>query len=186
MKFFIDTEFIEKQNFLQLISIGIVSETGKEFYAVSSEYDESMASDWVKKNVIAPIKLENVNTYSPAMIRAGIIDFIYWETIRKNHKLTEPIKMIYLSRYFEEDPPEFWGYYADYDWVLFCWLFGTMTDLPKGYPEYCNDLKQYAVQVGGEHILKEESQMKHNALEDAQWNLMVFKKLKEFESKKEL
>lgn len=38
--------------------------------------------------------------------------------------------------------PVFYGYYADYDWVLFCSLYGTMIDLPKGFPMYCKDLKQ--------------------------------------------
>ena len=38
--------------------------------------------------------------------------------------------------------PEFYAYYADYDWVVFCWLFGKMIDLPKGFPMYCRDLKQ--------------------------------------------
>lgn len=38
--------------------------------------------------------------------------------------------------------PEFYGYYCDYDWVLFCSLFGTMMDLPKGFPMYCRDTKQ--------------------------------------------
>lgn len=37
---------------------------------------------------------------------------------------------------------EFYGYYCDYDWVVFCWLFGKMIDLPKGFPMYCKDLKQ--------------------------------------------
>jgi hypothetical protein len=39
-------------------------------------------------------------------------------------------------------PLEFYGYYADYDWVGFCWLFGKMNDLPKNFPMYCKDLKQ--------------------------------------------
>lgn len=38
--------------------------------------------------------------------------------------------------------PEFYAYYADYDWVVFCSLFGRMIDLPKGFPMYCRDLKQ--------------------------------------------
>jgi hypothetical protein len=38
--------------------------------------------------------------------------------------------------------PEFYGYYCDYDWVVFCQLFGKMIDLPKGFPMYCFDLKQ--------------------------------------------
>ncbi|MGL5711448.1 MAG: hypothetical protein ACRCX2_00390, partial [Paraclostridium sp.] len=42
MKFFIDTKFIDKSidGFdLDLISIGLVSETGKEFYMISNEFD---------------------------------------------------------------------------------------------------------------------------------------------------
>lgn len=37
---------------------------------------------------------------------------------------------------------QFYAYYADYDWVAFCWLYGKMIDLPKGFPKYCIDLKQ--------------------------------------------
>lgn len=40
------------------------------------------------------------------------------------------------------DKTEFYAFYADYDWVVFCWLFGRMVDLPKGFPMYCTDLKQ--------------------------------------------
>lgn len=36
----------------------------------------------------------------------------------------------------------FYGYFSDYDWVVFCQLFGRMVDLPKGFPMYCIDLKQ--------------------------------------------
>ena len=42
-----------------------------------------------------------------------------------------------------QEQPEFYGYYSDYDWVVFAQLFGTMMDLPKGFPMYCKDLKQY-------------------------------------------
>lgn len=38
--------------------------------------------------------------------------------------------------------PVFYGYYTDYDWVVFCWLFGNMMNLPKGFPKYCRDLQQ--------------------------------------------
>ena len=43
---------------------------------------------------------------------------------------------------YDEFKPEFYGYYSDYDWVCFCWLFGRMIDLPSGFPMYCIDLKQ--------------------------------------------
>jgi len=97
-----------------------------------------------------------------------------------------------------QSKPEFYAYYADYDWVVFSWLIGRMIDLPKGFPMYCNDLKQELdmkllnktewldVTFKGnldEKIAKIESLYKypkqsneHNALDDAKWN----KELHEF------
>lgn len=43
----------------------------------------------------------------------------------------------------DKKEPEFYAYYADYDWVVFCWLFGRMIDLPKGFPMFAFDLQQY-------------------------------------------
>ncbi len=81
--------------------------------------------------------------------------------------------------------PVFIGYYCDYDWVVFCWLFGHMMSLPKGFPKYCVDLKQTLdakakIKAGsGNHhqdqiILIKELGPKlvgeHSALPDAIWN----------------
>jgi len=62
--------------------------------------------------------------------------------------------------------PEIWGYHADYDWVAFCQLFGSMIDLPKGYPMYCRDLKQYLDDRGNPRFQKDDL---HHALADSQW-----------------
>ena len=39
-RYFYDTEFIEDGTTIDLVSIGIVDEAGREFYAVSTEFDE--------------------------------------------------------------------------------------------------------------------------------------------------
>jgi 3' exoribonuclease, RNase T-like len=44
MKYWIDTEFIERPYVLDLISVGLVAEDGREFYAESSEVDWTKAS----------------------------------------------------------------------------------------------------------------------------------------------
>ena len=41
MKYWMDTEFIERPYTIDLISIGIVAEDGREFYAESNEVDRS-------------------------------------------------------------------------------------------------------------------------------------------------
>ena len=81
--------------------------------------------------------------------------------------------------------PQFYGYYCDYDWVVFCWLFGKMMNLPKGFPYYCIDLKQ----ILDEQCIKLKETAKtikelngypkqtneHNALADARWNFELYK-----------
>ena len=139
MKYFLDTEFIEDGKTIDLLSIGIVSDEGKIFYAESSEADKSKASDWVKKNVLPHIT-------GPGQTRAEIRDGIL--------------------KYIGAEKPEFWAYYADYDWVALCQLFGTMMDLPKGWPMYCRDIKQLCDSLGNPK-LPEQKILEHNALADA-------------------
>lgn len=143
MKYWFDTEFIEYPCTIDLISIGIVSEDTRRLYLVSSEFDESKASEWVKDNVIS--RIYSYPRYSRAHIKDAILKFVG-----------------------EDKSPEFWAYYADYDWVVFCWLFGAMIDLPKGWPMYCRDLKQEADRLNV-MLPKQDSSKEHNALFDAMW-----------------
>jgi 3'-5' exoribonuclease-like protein len=159
MKFFLDTEFIERGHSspIQLVSIGIVSSLDKEFYAVSAEFDPSTANDWVKQNVLPHVG--------------------------DGPRLTHPDLAVELRRFIEANglrssdgsasKPEFWGYYADYDWVAFAQIFGTMMDLPKGWPKYCCDLKQWCDQLGNPKLPPQDS-TEHNALYDARWNRTVY------------
>lgn len=52
MRFFYDCEFIEDGHTIELVSIGMVDESGREFYAVSTEFDASRAGQWVRQNVL--------------------------------------------------------------------------------------------------------------------------------------
>lgn len=153
MKYFLDTEFIESgpRKPIQLISIGIVAEDGSQFYAISSEFDPSWASQWVHENVLDHLEAKDA------------------EPRRTLPQIAEAIRAFVGS----DAAPEFWGYYADYDWVVFAQLFGTMMDLPKGFPMYCRDLKQWCDQLGNPK-LPEQSSTEHNALHDARWNKVAW------------
>jgi hypothetical protein len=74
-----------------------------------------------------------------------------------------------LLAFIGNDKPEFWAYYADYDHVVLCQLFGTMMDLPEGWPMYTCDIKQLCDSLGNIE-LPEQKKGEHNALEDARWN----------------
>lgn len=154
--FWLDTEFIDDTHTIDLISIGIVSETGS-YYAVSNEFDPHKADKWVQDNVLPQLP-------DPTLWKSRL-------QIKKE-----------IIRFIGKVVPEFWVYNGAYDWVVFCQLFGHMRDLPKGYPWYANDLKQLAHMVGApEYPLPGEG--RHNALEDARWNQVAWKFLMEYKQK---
>lgn len=135
MKYFLDTEFIEKPNTITLISIGIVCEDGRELYRISNEYNYEDADEWVQKNVIVPMYIQAVHGDNRNIYSAESFHQYWGRPIRQ-------IKNDVLDFIGNDDNVEFYGYYADYDWVIFCWIFGRMIELPKGWPMYCRDLKQ--------------------------------------------
>jgi 3' exoribonuclease, RNase T-like len=162
MRYWFDTEFIEDGKTIDLISIGIVAEDSRELYFQNYECDFDRASDWVKENVF-PCLEGDINTKTGSdrwktrkAIAGSIIHFVEWGPDAK---------------------PEFWGYYADYDWVVFCQLFGTMMDLPKGFPMYCRDIKQLCDDLGAP-ALPPQDENEHHALADARWNKQTWEHLK--------
>jgi len=170
MKYFLDTEFIEKPGSIQLISIGIVSEDERTFYAENTSFDERDADDWVRDNV-----LNKLRSWSSKWSSEG---GRHVDPCQKQTEVYGTKKLIRdsLLTFFSSDPsPEFWGYFADYDWVNFCWIFGKMIDLPKGFPMYCKDLKQLLDESDKDKIAGPEGE--HNALVDAFWNRDLFNHL---------
>ncbi len=150
MKFTFDTEFIEDGKTIDLVSIGIVNlDTNEELYLISSEFDASKADDWVKENVLS--KLDPIEPrYTREAIKQKVTDFC-------------------------GSNPEFHTYYAAYDWVVFCQLFGKMIDLPKGYPMLSMDIKQEILRRGiKKEQLPPDPVDEHNALADARWHKLVY------------
>lgn len=177
MKYYLDTEFIEssERKTIDLISIGIVAEDGRKYYAISTEFDASLASEWVVENVLNKLpprpKSFNPSEASPRQVSES-----------KAWKSRETIKQEIL-KFTNQDvsPIEFWAGWADYDWVVFCWLFGNMIDLPKGYPFYCNDVIQWKNQLGlKREFLPPKPENSHNALADAQWVKESYDVLKQY------
>lgn len=230
MKYFIDTEFIEgfhkplfgkRRHFIDLISIGIICEDGRTYQAISKEFRYEDADQWVKDNVLMPLYRETVSGDQ----RNYIGPFEFHKRFGKtNKKIAEEIRQFVFKECkdgfdyndgtvldsemkrgewaIKDDPkPEFYAYYADYDWVVFCSLFGRMIDLPAGFPMYCKDLKQILdekskswigkstverTQRMGVDITKDIVDLKlhpnypkqsndHSALDDAKWNFELYK-----------
>ncbi len=143
MRFWFDTEFLEDGRTIQLISIGVVAEDGRRYYA-ETEVARVLANstDWLRDNV-APQLRGGMSEKPRAYIRNEIVEFM-------------------------GEAPEIWAYYADYDWVALCQLHGRMIDLPKGWPMYCRDIKQWADMLGNPK-LPDQIPPEHCAIGDALW-----------------
>ncbi len=139
MRIWFDTEFIEDGRTIELISLGAIREDGREFY-LEAECDLSRADAWVRQNVLPYIK-------GPQQPRTWIAQ---------------------QFREFAGEKPEFWAYYADYDWIVLCQLYGRMIDLPEGWPMYCRDVKQLCDALGNPKLPKQD-ELEHHALADAIW-----------------
>lgn len=268
MNYYIDTEFLEgpqKEKFpislfrketkptIDIISIGIVAEDGREYYAISKDFnlkeawnrfdlkdDYDVNGDlvknikkvyWIRENVLKLIWRELIFKADECWGMSNKQTEVYYKEIltgaydhhftfkslkaliekygKTNKEIAQEIKIFVANRpdnkthkdvlenEYLREKPTFYAYYADYDWVAFCWLFGKMMDLPNGFPMYCRDLKQMLDEkiekinysrldktsplvttesMKNNNPLYPKQENEHSAICDARWN----KKLHEF------
>jgi hypothetical protein len=124
-RYFYDCEFIEDGRVVDLVSIGVVDERGREFYAVSTEFDPARALPWVRRHVLDKLPSPGDPAWrSRRRIRDELREF-----------LTAPLR---------EDPGgdiELWAWFAAYDHVALAQLWGAMPDLPREIPRFTKDLR---------------------------------------------
>jgi len=189
-----------------------------EYYAICKEFDLKAAwnNEWLRENVLKSIWIEleikhlqdynsvlyimNQDADWKTLIKEEFFKFDRLKNLLKEYGKTKKqiAEDIYdfcitydSTKSVKENNPEFYAYYADYDWVVFCWLFGRMIDLPKGFPMYCKDLKQIldesavnysntrklepSLKLLKEHTKYPRQENEHNALADAKWNYELYK-----------
>src|SRR3954447_5617044 len=120
-RYFYDCEFIEDGRVVDLVSIGVVDEFGREFYAVSTEFDDTKAIPWVRRNVLDKLPSPSDRAWrSRERIRDDLYAF-----------LTGPGEEIQL-----------WAWCAAYAHVALAQLWGRMTALPRPIPRFTRELRQ--------------------------------------------
>ena len=153
-RYFYDCEFIEDGRVIDLVSIGVVDEHGREFYAVSTEFDDRHALPWVRRNVLDQLPSPADPAWrSRQRIRDELFDF-----------LMEPL------RGRADETMELWAWYAAYDHVVLAQLWGQMPALPRAIPRFTKDLRQLWDDLGRPR-LPDSVGDRHDALVDARHNL---------------
>jgi hypothetical protein len=153
-RYFYDCEFIEDGRTIDLVSIGVVDEHGREFYAISTEFDDRRALPWVRRNVLDKLPSPADRAWrSRQRIREDLHEF-----------LTAPL------RGHPGRTLELWAWYAAYDHVALAQLWGAMPALPREIPRFTKDLRQRWDDLGRPELPQAEA-ARHDALVDARHNL---------------
>jgi hypothetical protein len=150
VRYFYDCEFIENGVTIELVSIGVVGEDGREFYAVSAQFDPNQANDWVRRNVLDKLPAPADPAWrSRAQIRDELLEFLL----------------------VPEEPIELWAWMASYDHVVLAQLWGDMRALPRSVPRFTHELRQ-RWEDAGRPTLPVPPPDQHDALADARFNLV--------------
>ena len=179
---FYDTEFREDGHTIDLLSIGLVRETGESYYAVVSDadWDAVRKDQWLLQNVWRSLPVRGMKTelvsigngeHANRVTYAGVLDTAS-ALVRPKWVIANEVR-----DFLTETPGlELWAWYAAYDHVALTQLWGRMIGLPKGVPMWTSDLRQEAERLGNPD-LPEQGEGEHNALADARHNVQIARAL---------
>lgn len=179
-----DTEFLEDGLTINLISIGIVCEDGREYYAVNHDADWNRIEqdDWLMKNVVSSLPLRKGKPPYKFEDRSWIWGLDTKSVLIKPKWLIANEVREFFLKGVDVEPtgipiyrPELWAYYGAYDHVALAQLWGKMISLPKGMPMWTRDL----MELQGGIEFPEQDGDEHNALDDARWGMKVYRLAKE-------
>jgi len=166
-KLFFDTEFTGLHQDTMLISVGFVSEYGKEFYAEFNDFDSKQINSWLRKNI-----LDNLFFLGSFEDMESMKDKNWYKGNTKQiHE-----KLVHWLNQF--DNVEIWSDALSYDWVLFNQLFGHAFNIPDNVYYIPFDIatlfkiKGIDPDIDREEFVKDYmdglgKETKHNALWDA-------------------
>lgn len=173
MIYTLDTEFNAKDNVINPLSLALVKITGEELYIEFEPLHSNDYNEFVAKNVVPNLKWVKEANFS---------------FIRTIEEAREEIIAFTKDTGYGVDPEsnitkednKFYTWYGAYDWVMLSQVFGEMVNLPKNFPMYTRNLK-YIVDLHNISKAKLPKQIddNHNALEDARWNMEVYRYISE-------
>lgn len=166
MKLFYDFEFLEDGKTIAPISVGMVAEDGREYYAVfrDAPWKRIAKHPWLMANVVPHLPQPH-GDWILNMPTSWLIDFRN-PAVKKRDRIADDIRAFLTA----SEPVDLWGYYAAYDHVCLAQLFGPMVNRPDPMPMFTHDLMQLIGPLDlTEADLPAPPTDLHNALADARW-----------------
>ena len=195
LKIYLDSEFTGLQKNTDLISIGLVSETGSKFYAEFNDYDTRKIDAWIRDHVISQLKLIGETTYSEISnerpyTEHNKIDKIYDINIKNNTTIIreELHKWLQNEYYATGEQIQIYSDCYAYDWVLLVDLLThgkSAIDIPEYLSYIPIDLSTLLWAIGVDPDIDRIKFAKmitnndtiHNALFDAQVIKLCFDRI---------
>lgn len=134
MNLYFDMEFTGLHARTTLVSIGIVAEDGKKFYAEFSDYDESQCDDWIRGNVLKHTIFAGNDNLAAKLGEDSNTTVVLGSKADIRYELGEWLKQF--------DEVQFVSDVCHYDMVLLIDIFGGAFDLPKNVSAVCHDINQ--------------------------------------------
>lgn len=132
MNLYFDTEFTGLHKDTTLISIGIVTDYGYEFYAELNDYDTSQVDEWINNNVISNLVLSGNNPKISKIINEPLRKNVIGNKYQIRQLLLEWLDNIYCKHC---ERIQFVSDVCHYDMVL---LIDLLADDAFSIPSYIN------------------------------------------------
>lgn len=175
-----DWEFLEDGVRIEPISIGMVAEDGRTYYAVNRLLASRSLRGWRLRRRIRRHKwlMENVVPNLPQPHGDWRLHMPQSWLFNYHDPAVKPMERIAdeVMDFIRETGPDvqLWANYGAYDHVCLAQLWGRMIDLPEGVPMFTNDIQQEARRLGIPWDgLPQQEGGEHNALADARHNQTV-------------
>lgn len=177
-RYWYDCEFLEDGRVIDLLSIGIVADDGRELYAVNEDravWRRVRRHTWLMDNVVPhlPKAYGDARNHMPGSWLFNYAD----PAVKHLSAIAAEVEAFIHAGGEDRTDHELWAYYGAYDHVALCQLWGRMIDLPGCVPMWTHDLMQ-ALDTrdyrGVDLAAMVPQQSEHHALADARWNRDVY------------
>lgn len=176
-----DLEFLEDGRTIELISIGMVCDDGREYYAVNRDMPvrRIRKHKWLMENVVPGLP-QGHGDQRLSMPKRWLFHYPDRAVKLRTQIADEVMDFIRAAG----PDVEMWANYGAYDHVCLAQLWGRMIDLPEGVPMFTRDIQQERARLGLDwDALPKQEGGEHNALADARHNQLVRRWLAEQEAR---
>ena len=197
MRVYHDFEFLENGETIESISVGMMAEEGREYYAVFAEiadpatWHRIMRHEFLREQVVPHLPLRPVD-HDAWRRRTGIavLDGVSEELdvdhpdVKPRHRIRQEVEDFLLRP--RDGDLSLWAWFGAYDHVALAQLWGPMMKLPHGVPMRTGDLAQEAdrlIDLGAEWNRPRHTGRKHHALDDARHDRDIHLSLMELEQR---